>query len=192
MAIISQESFDRFTGEEKNKIRENYANFTYLAEEGVDEEERIVNFHLKATMEDYFGKENLQHEPKTWEDLEKSSYFVDKFELSEVFKLEDTDFYRGASTLMQDNSEIQLKDKIIATYKIAKLIELGYGGMIIKEEWENNQADFIGIYYCPKSKKYEFRVPLLYHFLTFRNREVAEEFMSYKENVKLIHQYYMI
>lgn len=75
---------------------------------------------------------------------------------------------------------------------IALIIEEEYGGMITPEEWKMNetQADFSGIYYFPKTG-YDIRVPLTYHFLTFRSRELAEKFLSSESNVKLLDAYHM-
>lgn len=180
MPIISQETWDNMSQEEKDKIIEYYNIYSNEVEN--DSEISVANGQ-KHLLEALFGKKNLQLKSKirTWDDVEKENEAI-----KNIYKELESDVLKDLPY-----KERQLIRKMLAIYQIQQLIELGYGGIVSEEEWCNNQADFIGIYYCPKSKTYEFRVPLLYHFITFRNRKVAEEFMSYPENVKLVQQYYM-
>lgn len=141
-------------------------------------------------LEDKFGKHNLQPEPKikTWKDLEKSGVEV----YSSWGKL-------GADITATRPSE-KIINKCIATLKIAKLFEFGYGGMVSNEEWEDNTC--LKYYIVLEINKGRDRVmkPSIQcnyeadekHFIAFHTKQQAEEFMSYNDNRKLIEQYYMI
>lgn len=181
MSIISKETWDKFTEEEKEKTRKYYSEFVYLAENGIDEEERIVNSHLKVEFEMWLGKENLQPESKikTWEDIEK--------EYPEHFGHSNT-----PNPMLIPSQELRdkLLTKSIATYKIATLIELGYGGMITNEEWRNDEWK-----YAITCNEGGLLIEKSCHkrmFIAFHTPEQREEFMSYESNRKLVEQYYMI
>lgn len=60
MAIISQQTWDNMTKEEKEKIITDYQEYTKLCEEGIDEFDRNDNFSRKRELERLFDKENLQ------------------------------------------------------------------------------------------------------------------------------------
>lgn len=169
MAIISKETFEKFTEEEKKKLRDEY-NSSYRTPN-----DRYI---LECT----FGKENLQTEPeiKTWEDVmnEHPEY---EFDIITVNNLVSIDFV--------------VATKIVATYKIAKLIELGYGGIVSKKEYEENGAWQIIPYREAYNEKLKLKIIYGFQhksFVSFHDEEQAEEFMSYPENVKLVEQYHMI
>ena len=185
MAIISQESFDKFTEEEKAKIRGIYKD--------MKDDVSLAHAHEYAEkcewLEDYFGKENLQPEPKikTWKDVKDKSDSAFQTSLNLKYACDG-------------NMDNKLSMKIKATYKIAKIIELGYGGVITDEEWEDNTC--IKYYVVLEINKGRNRIkePSIHcdyeadekHFIAFHTEQQAEEFMSYPENVKLVEQYYMI
>lgn len=179
MAIISQETFDKFTEEEKQKIRDYY-----------NDESRYVGLSEQYVIQILFGKENLQPEPeiKIWEDVMNSLSETEKDDIQGLFG----DICCGP--FMNHGSNLVCR-KMIATLEISKLIELGYGGMITDEEWEdisitkyvieptsNNNKKFIII---AKAGTY-------HNFISFHTLQQAEKFMSYPENVGLVKQYYMI
>ena len=175
MKIISQETFDKFTEEEKKKLRELYSNSVK------------IDF---AIMKKIFGEENLLHEPKnkTWRDIIVNSHNIYDKELNP----------NCGNALICCITNKELRDKINlktqATIKIAKLIELGYGGMITDEEWENeNKSKWVINCDLIKEKKFEILELFLdKFFIAFHEESQAEEFMSYPENVELLKQYYMI
>ena len=121
---------------------------------------------------------------KTWKDIEE--YYTDAdIELGEMTKSLYT-YYSKYS--------IQLLTKCIATLKIAKLIELGYGGLVTDEEWRNRDN---AKYYIQNDEYYEFDIYKTYNknltdFIAFHTEEQAKEFMSYPENVELVRQYYTV
>lgn len=132
-------------------------------------------------LEDKFGKHNLRPEPKfkTWEDIQKMN--------------EDSNFYLRVI----DNLELpdKIYSKCIATLKIAKLIELGYGGMISNEEWEDIGCKKYAIDYVPCNEgKFVMSEYCIgdYRFIAFHTNAQRINFMSHQENVELIKQYYMI
>lgn len=181
MAIISQETWDKMPEEEKEKIINSYKTIKDDNEFFKETEHPLNAENIITSYETLFGKENLQPKPKirTWEDIEKllpeDGFCVDKFEK------------------FADNPKITLKCR--ATLKIAKLIELGYGGMVTEEEWKDHTTDKYSIGWDE-----EDNCPLLkYHcsrnyvdFISFHTKQQAEEFMSYSENVELVKQYNMI
>lgn len=169
MAIISQETFDKFTEEEKQKIRDYY-----------NDESRYVGLSEQYVIQILFGKDNilLKSKIKTWEN-------VDTIKLGAEY---------GTIFELQDWNNIKLANKLIATYKIAKLIELGYGGMITEEEWQNPNEKFVIKPYYQKGKFFlEQSTSCNYkHFIAFHTYDQLEEFISYPENVKLVEQYFML
>ena len=168
MAIISQETWDNMPEESKEKIRKKY---NWYQEKEIDE--AILEF------EDLFGKENLQPKPKvpkTWDDV-KNSY-------PKTYGNENIDLFPYHEFAW----DIKLTRKNIATLKISKLIELGYGGLVNEEEcqdgWEITpiQNELVIQHSFTSDKPFVF----------FHTQQQAEEFMSYLENVELIRQYYML
>lgn len=175
MSIISQESFEKLTKEEKEEIREIY--------KLMKEEPSLVYANEYAEklewLEDYFGKENLQHKPivKTWKDCQEMN--------------ENSNFF----IRLDNNLELsgRIYSKCTATLKIAKIIELGYGGLLTNKETEEIlplwivQCDYEGKVFVEK-----YTGVVVDKMLAFRTQELAEEFISYPENVELIRQYCMI
>lgn len=185
MSIISKETWNKFTEEEKKNVKKEYLKWQEEAETNPYFEGKITN------MEELFDKENLQPKPKnkTWEDLEKDGFSVEHDYLREF---DDWEICIDAISYNCDISD-KLIYKAIATLKIAKLIELGYGGLVTEEEWVDGNVEKVSIIYKSFKKKFD----ILYNshrkeFITFHTRQQAEEFMSYPENVELVEQYYMI
>lgn len=180
MSIISKESFEKLTRDEKKKLRQIYKD--------MKEEPSLVYAHEYAEkcewLEDYFGEENLQFSIKTWEDVMDN--------LNEIEK-DDIQSYIGeicCGPSMNHGSNLICR-KMIATYEIAKLIEIGYGGIISKEEWENEDIRKFSIVRFKENLSYgEGRSA--YEFVSFHTPEQREEFMSYESNRKLLEQYYMM
>lgn len=172
MSIISQETWDKFTEEEKKNVRklyEHYEDDTLLYQ---TEPPKLVKHNLEAI----FGKENIQPKPKikTWEDVDITTLGAEY----------------GTILELQDWNNIKLANKLIATYKIAKLIEHGYGGLVTDEEWCNDIIKDCAVRY-----ESEIRHACMindYEFIAFHTNEQYKEFMSYPENVELVKQYYMI
>ena len=181
MAIISQQTWDKFTEEEKERIYREYMQWQEEAETNPFFEGKISN------MEDLFGKENLQSEPKikTWEDVEKKHP-------------EDFSHSNAPNPMFIPSQEVRdkLLKKVMAIYKIATLIELGYGGMVSEEEWRDENAEKWSVLYnhnfgdfdiVKMTKGYGWK-----SFISFHTKQQADEFMSYPENKELIKQYYMV
>ena len=176
MAIISKETFEKFSEEEKKKIRQIYKD--------MKEEPSLAYAHEYAEkcewLEDYFGKENLQPKIKTWEDVEEE-YAICKEDISVLENL--------------CYCEHKIIQKLIATYKISKLIGVGYGGLPTKKEYEEDGAWQIIPHRETYDEKFKFKIVMDFQyksFISFHNEEQAKEFMSYPENVELIEQYFML
>ena len=133
-------------------------------------------------LEKLYGKHNLNPEPltpKTWEDVEKEG--LDEFE-----------YELDKPNSSKKDSKIAMKCQ--ATLKIAKLIELGYGGMVSEEEALDDKIEksAIGLYEGEIQLHTGICIARGDRFLMFRSNELGEEFMSHESNRKLIEQYYMI
>lgn len=128
-------------------------------------------------LEELFGINNLNPKQpiKTWEDYMKVNYSN----------------YPPTSQLLEFliNIDDKISNKLIATIKISKLIEAGYGGMVTEEEW----LDYDTLKYCivcigitlEKMESYDGK-----EFITFHTREQRDEF--FKNNKQLCKDYYMI
>lgn len=131
-------------------------------------------------LEIIFGKENLNKKPqiKTWDDI--VNYYPEIHNSLE----------KGLKGISEyEFTPIIFLLKCAATLKIAKLIELGYGGMITDEEWRD----------ITKEKYTIYRVldvfvisPLgaCIDFPAFHTEEQAKEFLKHNEH--LCKDYYMI
>lgn len=180
MAIISKKSFDKLSEVEKKSIQTDYQDL--LSDDGnwinsLTSEERSGAI---MQLEWMFGKETLLSEIKTWEDVQEMN--------------EDSNFF------MRIDDNLELSDKVyskcIATLKIAKLIELGYGGAISDEEWRN---DKIPKYYIAPNHNVPGALIMStsyksedMHFIAFHTPEQMAKFISYESNRILMKQYYMI
>lgn len=132
-------------------------------------------------MQKLFGEENLQPKPKikTWEDVQEMN--------------EDSNFFMRIA----DNLELpdKIYSKCIATLKIAKLIELGYGGTVSKKEYTNNGAWQIVPYRDAYDEPFKLKIVFGWEhktFISFKEEQQAEEFISCPENLELVKQYYII
>lgn len=173
MAIISRETFKKLSKEEKRKIRKQYKE---VCDKG------RFGFEAKLELESLFDNKDLLAEPviKTWGDI-----------IEEFPNLNDE--------LMRSTKEIHtfaglVCSKAIATYKIFTLIEKGYGGTVSLKTWEEDGAWCI----IPRRESYgeKFKLEIIHefqvkHFVAFYNKEDANEFMSYPENVELLNKYYI-
>ena len=171
-------NWNNLTEEKKNEYRDLY-------QKGLDYV-RNENGYLQGlgqgelnVIVDVFGEDNLltKSTPKTWED------FLKKFH-----KETDWNPKNEFADLILYGMNDKIKSKILATAKIAKLIELSYGGMVSEEEWINDR-----IYkYCVERNRNKLDYMYCttnYHFVAFHTPEQREEFMSYESNRKLVEQY---
>ena len=179
MSIISKETFEKFTEDEKQNVRSHYEAF---------DEPMLIRSYA-----DLFGKENLQPEPKikTWADVA-------------VHKTELRDFINKLSKKIANCPYIDSKwyKKLMATVQIQKLIELGYGGMITEREWKlsasympENRIWAIVCQYKNGSIETEIKIIPVWaqpRLLSFHTKQQAENFMSYPENRTLVEHYHMI
>ena len=125
------------------------------------------------------SKKNLQPEPKikTWADVEKEHFDYKK----------DVDFM--GETIGFAGSKVF--PKLVATYQISKIIELGYGGVVSEEEWQNDTLMKYTLKNVGGTIAYNDTTDD-YGFVAFHTEQQREEFMSYPDNVKLVKQYFEI
>ena len=122
---------------------------------------------------------------KTWEDVEK--------EFPEHFGHSNT-----PNPMLIRSTELRdkLLKKTIATYKIATLIELGYGGFMTEEKWNQSFDNSEGLYsivWNPLYKGFHIKHEGNHkNFISFRTKEFAREFMNHPENVELVKNYHMV
>ena len=129
-----------------------------------------------------FGEHNLDPKPqiKTWEDVEK--------EYPKIL----TDFQElNVEITCCCGIENKIGNKMLATAKIAKLIDLGYGGIMSKEEWENADTRKFSIGRFEGNLAYaEGRRD--YEFVSFHTPEQRQEFWSHESNRKLVELYHCL
>lgn len=128
----------------------------------------------KEMKEKQYGKHNLVLQPKikTWEDYEKVKGKINVWVNVNGYIPED-----------------RVNKKAVATLKIDKLIELGYGGRFI---W--NDCDMRGVIVPCKGGYQVEQYVNSYNgdkFLSFRNPRLAYEFLEQPSNVELLNQYFM-
>lgn len=178
MSIISQETWDNMPNEEKEKLKK-YLN------------DNSESFHIKHIINSIFGEGKFQPEPKikTWEDVDdniKNIIKIDGFDA--VFR---EILHIDISTAHLSNS---VAYRIVASVKIRKLIELGYGGTLSNGEWKNPIVEKFKIV---PNKNGDFEVVRCYNIkhkdiVAFKTREMSENFLKYEDNLNLLKMYYMI
>lgn len=134
-----------------------------------------------------FGTHNLNPKPqiKEWKDVPLRGEICDIKMGAHCFEI----------ALLTSDFSKKLFHKIIATARIAKLIDLGYGGVVSEEEWKDDtfnkfsiewdEEDNCPIIRCHCSRNWA-------DFISFHEESQAEEFMSYESNKILVRQYYMM
>lgn len=164
-----------------NELSEESKNYILSKYNNLEPERCEADRDTKLDYEDLFGSHNLNPKPptpKTWED---------------VVAQEECNFDTWLNKIQNAWFGYTICDKMIATAKIAKLIELGYGGMVSEEEWCNNDIEKWTIIWYPRSNTFDFvRINNNIHFITFHTLQQAEEFMSHESNKRLVKQYYMM
>lgn len=174
---MNKEQQDKLWNELSESRRTHLKSMFINDQNGNDE---YTNGYLGALI-DMFGEHNLNSRPqiKTWEDVEK----LNDFYADDINDLHKCDW----------QNDDKLVSKLIATYKIAKLIDLGYGGMVSEEEWKDGNVEKWSVIYMPfKNQPEIMATSYRKEFVSFHSQELAEEFWSYESNRKLVRQYYMI
>lgn len=127
-----------------------------------------------AMLEELFGKDNVQKPKKsikTWDDVVDSEGIA-------INILPETCQYFSDEVI----------NKAIATFKITKLIELGYGGLITDEEWENENVPKYTIIVV--DEKPELSVTYWKEFIAFHTYDQCEEFIE--NNMELLKDYFIL
>ena len=180
--------WDALNADEKREIRYLYENHRRVADDkGYSSEQRGVMREKIAQLESIFGKNNLEQDmkPKIWSDAIRSRY------------LEDTGFFtlfnneRDMNVFQFDNASLELKNKIDATYKISKLIDIAYGGIVSMCENDDQSKNKFVI--LPKYNG-DYKITCLAwvpdRLVAFHNADQAAEFLKHSENKLLLDLYY--
>lgn len=117
--------------------------------------------------------------PKTWDELVTTN----KANSHYIHTLNDT-------YLSSSKSKRIIEKSALALLKIHQLIEVGYGGNISSEEWNNNEWKFT--YQYTKTGIDIISTCISKYIIAFHTKEQVEEFLSYPENVQLLKDYFMI
>lgn len=136
------------------------------------------NYRFEGTLCPLSEYELEDATPRTWSELLKSSNY-------EVVGTVSLDI--NGEDYLQNDSPIE--KSALALLKIHQLIEVGYGGNISRDEWDNSEWKYIIV--CDPG----FHITSTYssiHTIAFHTREQAEEFLSYPENVQLLRDHFMI
>lgn len=143
-------------------------------------------------LDELFGEENLEPKISTWKQALEAWKKDNKFNNSQLNMLQ-------CQSWMETNKLVKLKANAI--FKLGKLIEVGYGGFITKDEWLNEKNKYtlildilseIGNDGFPIIRVVVHQMPTHSDdFLTFRSQEDAERFLSYDENKELVCHYFM-
>lgn len=88
-----------------------------------------------------------------------------------------------------------IEKSALALLKIHLLIEVGYGGNINKEEWDNQKTKYL---ICPfHHTTYYFDIITTQFYpdkshIAFHTEEQAKDFLKHSENIQLLKDYFMI
>ena len=123
-------------------------------------------------------EENKSKTSKTWSD---SLFTV--YELSYIDN--DKDYVLTSTGISP------IERSALALLKIHQLIEVGYGGNVTNEEWEN-AFELKYVISCTADKSFPIHATNCIHTIAFHTKEQAEEFLKYPENIQLLKDYFMI
>lgn len=139
--------------------------------------ERCVLFPSKYQRDwNKWVEEQKNKVPKTWNDIKHCN----------------VEFWGYISQMNHGVIEPILKS-VLALLKIHQLIEVGYGGNVTNEEWDNLNTSKYTIWYNNNKKKLEIVTAYYNRYcISFHTEKQANEFLSYPENVQLLKDYFMI
>ena len=149
--------------ETKSQILDNYIS--------ADEENKKI-------LENTFGKDNLSY-IRTWKDIElRNDYDI------------QVSFGKCGFDVSASRTDEKLINKLVATLKIAKLISLGYGGMITDKDWEKDDWKYTVNIYNTNEISFD-KTCHQRSFIAFKTEEYRTAFFSYQANIELVRDYFM-
>lgn len=166
------EFWNMLNEEDRVHYRGQYAEHETMPESGVPD-----------LLRDLFGEHNLKPEPnpETWEE------FIQVFHKHTNWY--PTNTYIDLPLYGMDES---IKKKMIATAKIAKLIDVTYGGRVTDDEWRNHSV--LKYYIEPHSETKRFITHCVYrdkkHFVAFHTQKQMEAFLSHESNKQLLKDFF--
>ena len=118
--------------------------------------------------------------PKTWSDLERLDEITESgAEIVRTFNNRWWDSTKGKTPI---------EKSALALLKINQLIEVGYGGNVMSNEWDGSVHWVIN---CAKNNVFEITSTTDKQHISFHTREQALEFLEYYENIVLLKFYFM-
>ena len=170
--------WNNLSSEEQQSILNTY-------KKAFDEPDNFFALEYQAVMNDRYGTHNLNPKPiRTWKDVKNYLEII-------------PDFKEIVHNLDVGCCDRKVIDKIIATYKISRIIELGYGGLVSDERNKDRQINKFVIVPCEENDgSVGFEIYTTCYSVdkvtTFHSISQAEEFMKYESNLRLLSQYYLV
>lgn len=150
-----------------------------------DEQDNFFALKYQAVMNKRYGSHNLNPKPiRTWKDVKDYLEII-------------PDFKEIVHNLDMGCCDQKVVNKIIATYKISRIIELGYGGQVSDEGNKDRHIIKFVIVPCEeKDGSVGFEIYTTSYsvdkVVTFHSNAQAEEFITHDSNLRLLAQYYMM
>lgn len=159
---------------------------------------------------------NRFNEAKIYDNEREMDVYIDMFgeqNLNDINTWEDYVRVHGKQSFMFNLPDVSYQKKIEADYKIAKLIEVGYGGLLSDEDWRllvaDKQSDccYINCVVAGDNVKFDIKhftdVISNHHiignrrvfakcFVVFKDMSFAKRFLDYSENIQLLKDSFMI
>lgn len=139
-----------------------------------------------------WAEKQKQKTPKTWDEM----VLCGKNKYQQV--LIRPEYSNGKmSSYVVTGQSTPIEKSALALLKIHQLIEVGYGGNITQEEWNDVDVTKHCINITPINKGLSNTISYVTNrttkrIIAFHTEKQREEFLSYPENVKLINDFYMV
>lgn len=93
----------------------------------------------------------------------------------------------------ENNKKTPIEKSALALLKIHQLIEVGYGGNVIKDEFFDERVMKYVINLDKEGRFHIYKgINIMNTHIAFHTEEQAEEFLKYPENVQLLRDYFQI
>lgn len=178
-----QEIWDELSDNVKKKIIDRYTEYKTRGSDLIEHDADALTI-----MEDLFGLDNLNENIfKTWKDV-VSKVPHEKIEIGR-FRTDDLPSMK-ADYITVGNSFYRMILRAAAMLKIARLIEIGYGGLVSENEWDSSDYKWHIVYDTLKKEYFIFWDVSHKDPLSFHTEEQAIEFLE--NNKDLLDDYFMV
>lgn len=181
----------KFIGIDFTKIHPIRTNRFYLNNNGKwNDDGEVMIFPSKGQRDwNKWAEEQKPKVPKTWNELVKQG----QSKLLGIATIGDMyiNVTIAAGNKRETFKETLIEKSALALLKIHQLIEVGYGGNITKEEWDDDNI----IKYTIKSCCNDIvscSTDEIFSHIAFHTERQRDEFLSYPENLQLVKDFYMI